>query len=145
MLGEKNRFRLFIGIVASVIVIGVLFVVGATNSEGTDNWALIATAVIVGSIAVAASLVARKRLKEMKRGFPSEDEMSTAVKTRAGYLSFFVSMYLCLAIGWIYGVFLEDKKIEFPTVGELMFILVAVMGITYMVIWTAISRGKGAP
>ena len=145
MMDERNRFRLFIGIIVSVIVIGVLFVAGATNSEDSDKWSVIASAVIVGSIALVASLVARKRLKEMKSGFPSEDERSTALKMRAGYLSFFVSMYICMALGWIFGAFLEDTTMDLPSVGTVMFILVAVMGTTYIVVWTAISRGKGTP
>jgi len=145
MMDERNRFRLFIGIIISIIVIGVLFVAGAANSEDSDNWSVIASAVIVGSIALVASLVARKRLKEMKSGFPSEDERSTALKMRAGYLSFFVSMYLCMALGWIFGVFLEDTTMDLPSVGTVMFLLVAAMGTTYIVVWTAISRGKGTP
>ncbi len=145
MMDERNRFRLFIGIIVSIIVIGVLFVAGSANSEDSDKWSVIASAVIVGSIALVASLAARKRLKEMKSGFPSEDERSTALKMRAGYLSFFVSMYICMALGWIFGVFLDDTTMDLPSVGTVMFILVAVMGTAYIVIWTAISRGKGTP
>jgi hypothetical protein len=145
MMDERNRFRLFIGIIVSIIVIGLLFVAGAANSEDADNWAVIASAVIVGSIALVASLVARKRLKEMKSGFPSEDERSVAIKMRAGYLSFFVSMYLCMALGWIFSAFLEDTTMALPSLGTVMFILVAAMGTTYIVVWAAISRGKGMP
>jgi hypothetical protein len=145
MMDERNRFRLFIGIIVSIIVIGLLFVAGAANSEDADNWAVIASAVIVGSIALVASLVARKRLKEMKSGFPSEDERSAAIKMRAGYLSFFVSMYLCMALGWIFSAFLEDTTMALPSLGTVMFILVAAMGTTYIVVWAAISRGKGMP
>lgn len=136
---------MFIGIIVSIIVIGLLFVAGAANSEDADNWAVIASAVIVGSIALVASLVARKRLKEMKSGFPSEDERSVAIKMRAGYLSFFVSMYLCMALGWIFSAFLEDTTMALPSLGTVMFILVAAMGTTYIVVWAAISRGKGMP
>lgn len=142
-MDERSRFRLFIGIVVSIVVIGVLFVAGAAKAENTDNWALVASAVIVCALALVALLVARRRLREMKRGIPSEDERSTAIKERAGYLSFFISMYICLGLGSIFGVFMEDKTIEFPTVGEIMFILVAVMGIIYMVTWTAVSRWTG--
>jgi len=144
-MDEKSRFRLFIGIVVSIVVIGVLFVAGAAREENEVNWAVIASAVIVGAIALVAALVARRRLAEMKRGIPSEDERSIAVKMRAGYLSFFISMYLCLGLGWVFGVFMDGQTIDFPTVGEIMFILVAVMGITYIVTWTAVSKGKGVP
>ncbi len=144
-MDKRMRFRAFVGILAAVIIVGVLFVEGSAFAADTENWAVVASAVILVAIALAAALVARKRLKETKSGIPSEDERSTALKMRAGYLSFFVSMYLCMALGWIFLVLLEDTTTDFPAVGELMFILVAAMGTTYLVIWTAVSRGKGTP
>lgn len=144
-MDKRMKFRAFVGILAAVIIVGVLFVVGSAFAADTENWAVVASAVILVAIALAAALVARKRLKETKSGIPSEDERSTALKMRAGYLSFFVSMYLCMALGWIFLVLLEDTTTDFPAVGELMFILVAAMGTTYLVIWTAVSRGKGTP
>lgn len=145
MMDEKNRFRLLAAIAASTVVGAALFAAGTVNAGDLDNWAVIATAMVAVAIALAALLVVRKRFREMKSGFPSEDEMSTAVKMRAGYLSFFASMYLCLGLGWVFGVFLEDETIEMFRVGEIMFILVAVMGVTYMVAWAVVSRGKGMP
>ncbi|MGB2581819.1 MAG: DUF2178 domain-containing protein [Thermoplasmata archaeon] len=142
-MDKRMRFRAFVGILVAVIIVGVLFVEGSAFAADTENWAVVASAVILVAIALAAALVARKRLKETKSGIPSEDERSTALKMRAGYLSFFVSMYLCMALGWIFLVLLEDTTTDFPPVGELMFILVAAMGTTYLVIWTAVSRGKG--
>jgi len=145
MIDEKKRFRRMVGVLAAVIVVGVLFVAGSAVAKDTDNWAMVLSAVILVSIALVAVLLARKRLNEMRQGIPSEDERSTAVKMRAGYLSFFVSMYLCLALGWIFGVFLEDTTAEVPSTGVVMFVLVAVMGSIYLVVWTAMSRGKGIP
>lgn len=145
MMEERNMFRLLIGIVVSVVVIGVLFVVGTANDSDEANWWAFAVAAIVAAIALAAALVAVRRRREMRLGIPSEDERSTAIKMRAGYLSFFISMYLCLGLGWVFGVFMDGQTIEFPAVGELMFILVAVMGTIYLVTWAAVSRGKGMP
>jgi ABC-type sugar transport system permease subunit len=101
--------------------------------------------VIVVAIAVMAAFVARKRRKEMRQGIPSEDERSTALKMRAGYLSFFVSMYLCLALGWIFGVLLEDTTTKVPSTGTVMFIMVAAMGVIYGIVWIGVSRGTGMP
>jgi len=145
MIDEKKRFRRMVGVLAAVIVVGVLFIAGSAVAEDTDNWAMVLSAVILVSIALVAVLLAKKRLNEMKQGIPSEDERSTAIKMRAGYLSFFVSMYLCLALGWIFGVFLEDTTAKVPSTGVVMFTLVAAMGSVYLVVWLAISRGKGIP
>lgn len=144
-MDEKTKFRLFVGILAAVIIVGVLFVVGSALVADTDNLWIASPAVVLVAIAIAATLVARKRLKEMKSGIPSEDERLTALKMRAGYLSFFASMYLCLALGWIFGVLLEDTETDVPSTGMMMFILVAVMGAMYLAIWAAVTRGKGMP
>jgi hypothetical protein len=143
MMDEKKRFRKFIGILVAMIVLGSVFVVGTVVAE-VDNWYTIASAAILVSIAVVAIFVAWRRREELKCGFPLEDERSRALKMRAGHLALFVSMYFCLALGWIIGAFVEDSGREFLSVGEMMFVLVAVMGIFYAVILAVLSRGKGA-
>ncbi len=143
-MDEKKRFRKFVGIVAAVIVLGAVFVVGTVVAE-VDNWYTIASAAILVSIAVVGVIVALRRREVVRSGFPLEDERSRALKMRAGYLALFVSMYFCLALGWIIGAFVEDSGRKFLSVGEMMFVLVAVMGIFYGVILAALSRGKGAP
>lgn len=142
-MDEKKRFRKFIGIIVAMVVLGSVFVVGTVVAE-VDNWYTIVSAAILVSIAVVAIFVAWRKREELKSGFPLEDERSRALKMRAGYLALFVSMYFCLALGWIIGAFVEDSGREFLSVGEMMFVLVAVMGIFYAVILAVLSRGKGA-
>jgi membrane protein DedA with SNARE-associated domain len=145
VIDERKKFKLLIGVATAVVVIGMVFAIGLVADDEVDNLWAILTAVVVVAIAVMAALVARKRRQEMRQGIPSEDEMSTALKTRAGYISFFVSMYLCLALGWVFGVLLEDTTAKVPSTGTMMFILVAAMGIIYAVTWTVVSRGTGTP
>lgn len=142
-MDEERKFRKFVGIVAAVIVLGAVFVVGTVVAE-VDNWYTIVSAAILVSIAVVAVFAAWRRKEELKSGFPLEDERSRALKMRAGYLALWVSMYFCLALGWIIGVFVEDSTRKFLSVGEMMFVLVAAMGIFYFVILAALSRGKGS-
>ena len=144
-MNEKRRFQLLVGILAAVVIGGAFFVVGVVVNEDVDGWWIVSPLFLLIAIAIAAVLVARKRLQEMKRGIPSEDERSTALKMRAGHISFFASMYLCLALGWIFGVLLEDSTAELPSTGTMMFVLVAAMGVIYVVTWAVISRGKGMP
>ena len=144
-MNEKERFWLFVVILAAVVVGGVFFVAGAIANEDVDSWWIVSPILLLIAIAIAAVLVARKRLQEMKRGIPSEDERSTALKMRAGYISFFASMYLCLALGWIYAVFSDDSNTELPSTGTMMFVLVAAMGVIFIATSAVISRGKGMP
>ncbi len=141
-MDEQKRFRRFVGVITAVIVLGAIFVVGTAFAEA-DNWYTIASAAILVSIAVIGVFVAWRRREEVKSGFPRDDERSRALKMRAGYLALFVSMYFCLALGWIIGAFVEDSGRKFLSVGEMMFVLVAVMGIFYAVILAVLSRGKG--
>ncbi len=143
-MDEKKRFRKLVGILAAVIVMGAVFVVGTVVVE-VDNWYTIASAAILVGIAVVAVFIALRKREELKSGFPLEDERSRALKMRAGYLALFVSMYFCLALGWIIGAFVEDSGREFLSVGEMMFVIVAAMGTFYAVILAALSRGTGTP
>ena len=144
-MNEKQKFRLFVVILAAVVIGGAFFVVGVVVNEDVDGWWIFSPLFLLVAIAIAAVLVARKRLQEMKRGIPSEDERSTALKMRAGHISFFASMYLCLALGWIFGLILEDSTTELPSTGTMMFVLVAAMGVIYIVTMAVMTRGKGMP
>ncbi len=141
-MDEKKRFRKFVGILAAVIVGAAVFVVG-TVVAGVDDWYAVVSAAILVSIALVAVFVAWRKRNELKSGFPLEDERSRALKMRAGSLALWASMYFCLALGWIIGVFVEDSTREFLSVGEMMFVVVAAMGIFYSVILAALSRRKG--
>ena len=142
-MDERKRFQAFVALLAVVILGGVVFVIVSVVAE-TDVWSTVVSAAILVSIAIVAVVVARKRQKELKSGFPQEDERSRALKMRAGYLAFWVSMYFCLALGWILGAFVDDSERDFVPIGEMMFVLVAAMGIFYLAIWAALSRGKVA-
>lgn len=51
----------------------------------------------------------------------------------AGYLALWVDVYFCLALGLIIGAFVQDSMREFLSVGETMFVLVAAIGIFFLV------------
>jgi uncharacterized membrane protein YhaH (DUF805 family) len=140
-MDERKRFRAFVVLVTAVVVIGSLFAIQAMSSE-EDTWAMLVAAVILVTIALVAVVVTRRQLHDLKAGFPKDDEMTRAIKMRAGYLSFWVSMYFCMVLGWVFGIFVDETAKGFLTMGEMMFVLVGVMGVFYIVIWTAVSRGK---
>lgn len=140
-MDEKKRFRAFVVLVTAIVVIGSLFAIQAVMSEA-DTWAAVVSAIILVLIAIMAVVVIRRQLRDLRSGFPSEDERSRALKMRAGYLAFWVSMYFCMVLGWVFGLFVDEPAKDFLTIGEMMFVLAGVMGIFYIVIWTAVSRGK---
>jgi hypothetical protein len=141
-MDERKRFRAFVGILIVVIAVGGVFGVGAVVAEG-DAWAIVTSIAILAALALVAVVAIRKRLKDMESGFPSEDERSAAVKMRIGYLSFWVSVYFCFALGWIINLFVEDTSTQLISLEELMFVVAGVMCLIFIVLWAALSRGKG--
>jgi len=140
-LDSEMRLRLVVGLLV-VVVIGV-FLAGLGFQE-LGTWTLVVLLLIV-ILAAVAILVYLRNAREAASGFPLEDERTGALKMRAGYLAFWASMYFCLGMGWIYGIFIEGTAMDFLTVAEMMFVIVAVMGVLYMLVWAAVSRGKGTP
>jgi len=141
-MDEKTRFRRFVGIVIVILVLGALFVI-ASGVFNVDNWATLMSAAILVSMAAIALIVARKKQKELKRGIPSEDERSIAIRMRAGYLAFFISLYFLLAMGFIHAM-LEDNQVSSLPTAEWLMIYVAVMGSIFLALNAYLKR-KGVP
>jgi len=129
-MDEKARFRRFVAAIAAVLVGGAIFVV-VTGVVGTDNWATVMSAVILVTMALVAIVVVRKGLRELKSGFPMEDERSKAIKMRAGYLAFFVSLYFMLGMGFVLAI-LEDNQVSSLSTSEWSMFYVAVMGSIFL-------------
>jgi hypothetical protein len=141
-MDEKARFRAFVGIVVTVLVVGTLFVILFANA-GVDNWATLMSAVIIVSMAVIALIVARIKMKELKSGIPSEDERSRAIRMRAGYLAFYISLYFVFGMSFFHAI-LEDNQISSLPTSEWLMIYVAAMGSIFLVLNTYLKR-RGVP
>jgi len=141
-MDENARFRAFAGIVVMILVLGTIFVVVYANA-GVDNWATLMSAAIVITMAIIALIVARVKLKELKRGIPSDDERSRAIRMRAGYLSFYISLYFVLGMSFFH-VILEDNQISSLPTSEWLMIYVAAMGSIFLVLNACLKR-RGVP
>lgn len=141
-MDEKKRFRRFVAVVAAVLVFGAIFVVWS-GAVGTDNWATIMSAVILASMALVAIVVVRRGLRELKSGFPRDDERSRALGMRAGYLAFYVSLYFILGMSFVHAI-LEDNEVSSLPTSEWLMIYAAAMGSIFLVLKTYLTR-KGVP
>ena len=141
-MDEKKRFRRFVAIVATVLVFGAVFVVWS-GAVGEDNWATVMSAVILVTMAIVAIVVVRKGMRELKSGFPKDDERSRAIKMRAGYIAFYASLYFLLAMGFVHSS-LENSEISSVPTSEWLMIYVAVMGSIFLAVNAYLSR-KGVP
>lgn len=141
-MDERARFRAFVGIVLTVLILGAIVVIGLA-SAGEDNWASVMSAVIVVIMAIVALIVARRKLKDLRSGIPSEDERSRAIRMRAGYYAFFVSLYFMFGMSFLLMI-LEDNDVSSVPTSEWLMIDVAAMGSIYLVMSAYLSR-KGVP
>lgn len=89
--------------------------------------------VSVLSIIVAFALfIAIRRLKNARRGEPTEDELSKKMLQKTAAISFYVSLYL-----WVFLIYLKDR-ITFDT-EELLGLGVLGMAITFAITWIILN------
>jgi len=141
-MDDKARFRALVVVVVIVLAGGVLYTVATVNAGVDVEWTLV-SAVIVVSMALVAIAVVRKERKELKSGFPKDDERSRAIRMRAGYLAFFISLYFLLGMGFVHGV-LEDQQIVSLPTSEWAMIYVAALGSIFLAMHAYLNR-KGVP
>jgi len=94
MKQSKNAL-IILSILSMTFILGLIGVYRAGYiPKGLDVF-IIALTVIA---AVYAFVVYLKQHKDVKSGFPAEDEMTTLIKYKAGYYAFLASMYMWLLI-----------------------------------------------
>lgn len=105
--------------------------------EGINIWSGVILLTIVALVSIAIVLVLRAQ-REMRKGFPLQDERSITLSLKAGNRAFYVSMYLILFMAAAF-LALEDRGFEFSN-SELLFFVVAIMGSIHIVLSTYYSR-----
>jgi peptidoglycan/LPS O-acetylase OafA/YrhL len=94
-------------IIAAVILITVAIWI-FSGSAGPKSFDLISIAVIL-LVVVFALFLGFKRISSSRRGEPPEDELSKKVMQKTAGLSFYISLYLWLAIMYF------SEKLNFET------------------------------
>ncbi len=138
----KARFWAVVVVVVAVLA-GVALYTVATVNVGVESWWTLVSAVILVGLALVAIAVVLKQRKDLKSGFPKEDERSRAIRMRAGYLSFFISLYFLLGMGFIHGI-LEDQQLSLLPTSEWLMIYVAVLGSIFVAVHAYLNR-TGVP
>ena len=104
----KRAVLVFV-LAAMVVILTALWFFSNTNKITTVNILNLGVILLVVGFAV---FIGYKSLISAKRGEPTEDELSKKVMLRTSSLSFYISIYLWLVIG-----FFSDKvKLEIHTI-----------------------------
>ena len=99
------------GVIVFIVAALVLITTGIWFFSGTEKFKpieLVSFGIII-LVVLFAVFVGYKRLTSAKRGEPPEDELSKKVMQKTSSLSFYISLYLWLAIMYF------SDKIDFET------------------------------
>ncbi len=131
----KDKIRLTAIIIISLLVIatGALFATKAFMKGEVAGGIL--GAIIAVIILIFALFVYSRGNKDMKKGFPIQDERSRKVLDKASSKAFYISLYLLLLVG-----FLSDKIINFRDVSQATSITVGVMAILFAGFWAYYNK-----
>ena len=100
---QRARMWMMVGLSAAILAMALLI----TLVGRIDAWSGIVLVIIL-AIAVVAIALAVRSMREIRSGFPLQDERSLALSMRAGNRAFYVSMYLVMFIAIAFAV-LEDQ------------------------------------
>ena len=139
---EKARLRALVAVMVAILAGGALYIAATVYAGGDAEWTLVSAAILV-SMALIAILVVRREVRDIKSGFPKEDERSWAIRMRSGYLAFYISLYFLFGMSLVQ-VILEDHGIVSLPAAEWGMIYVAAMGSIFLAVHAYLSR-KGVP
>jgi len=132
---KKDKARMIAIIIVSLLVIATGTFFSLTTFMKGDVAGGILGAIVAIIILIFALFVYTRGNKDMKKGFPLQDERSKRVMQKAMSMAFLVTLYLLLAIG-----FLSDDIIHFRDVSQATSLAVGGMAILFAVFWAYYNR-----
>ena len=125
---EKARLTLIAIVSIFVIITGTLFAIKSFQNKNFSGGIL---GIIIALIILIFAIIVYKRgNKDLKGGFPLQDERSKKVMQKAMSMAFLVSLYLLLAIGW-----LSEGVIKFRDVSQATGTAVGGMALLFLIFW----------
>jgi len=131
---EKAKIWMMAGVSTLVLLVGAMMIV---LTDGANAWPIIAF-LVVAILAVVALFIVSRAMKDVRSGIPLQDERSRALRGRASHFSFYVSLYLVLALAVVF-IALEDRGIQISN-SELLFAVVVIMGSIHIAFSTYYNR-----
>jgi Ca2+/Na+ antiporter len=138
-MDEMTRRWVMVGI-TTVVLLAIALII--TLTEGINVWSMLMLVAIVALALVAIAMVVKSQ-REIKSGFPRQDERSIALSMRAGNRAFYVSMYLFLFMGL--GLMSLDDQEMLISNAELLLLAVAIMGSIHIVLSAYYNRKGRVP
>lgn len=134
MQKDKLRLMLIAAGTGLLLVTAVLYGIMAFGQRHVNPGDL-APLIIPLVLSVFMVFFLARRFRDVKQGMPLEDERSKKVMNRAAAVSFFISLYWLLAIGWFERLLADIFRLEYMTAGQATGVGIAGMAIIFSVCW----------
>ena len=124
----KKSVIIFV-VAALVLFAAVLWMLSSSGDFKTNE---LGSFVIIFLLVVFAVFIGFKRLSSARRGEPAEDELSKKVMQKTASLSYYISIYLWLIIGYF------SERLDYET-HTLIGAGIIGMAITFAVCWLIVN------
>jgi uncharacterized membrane protein len=132
---SNNKIRMIAFIIISIFAIATMTLFWINAYIKGDIAGGILGLLIAASIIIFTIFVLKKGNKDMREGYPLEDERSKRVKEKASSRAFYVSLYLLLVVG-----LLSVDVIKFRDVSQATSAIVGGMAILFAAFWIFYNR-----
>ena len=127
-----NKIKAVFMILLAVAVAGGFFIYASSSGNLGYSVLLVSIAAI---LLVFFGLFALKRYKDAVKGMPFEDERSRRIMEKAAAKSFYVSLYVLLAVGWF-----SEGLVPFRDVSQATGAAIGVMAILFFAFWAYYNK-----
>jgi uncharacterized membrane protein len=132
---RRDRLRLTGILILSFLLIATGTLWAFTSIRRGDIGGAISGSIIALIILIFAFFVFTRGSKDVKQGYPLEDERSKRVMEKAMALAFLATLYLLLGIGW-----LSEDIIKFRDVSQATGAAIGGMAILFAIFWLYFNK-----
>ena len=141
-MNEQNKLNLKLSVIilfTATMILGTVFY-GMFSSFAGEYLEAIVVFIISVVMMIIAIWIFRKERKNVKAGFPLEDERSKLIKQKTAAYSYYVSLYYLLGLMW-YSIFAQNF-LSLPRMDTEAALGVGIGGIIilFFIIWLIVSR-----
>ena len=126
------------GFVVFALGISLLVVAGLVlylANAGSLDTAELVMSVLVVAVVIGATVIIARKMKSIKKGLPSTDELARKNTWRAAAYSYYATIWIAVAMLWIDGPVGDMLGIEELTVGHVVAAVVLLSGIIFIGLW----------
>ena len=109
MKKQKDKVGIIVGLgVTALVLITMLFYIQGTNGMSLEEYVMVG---IVAFLVLSATYIVAERAKNMKKGFPTEDEFSKKVNYKASSNGFIAAIWTAVFAGFFENIITKPTHV----------------------------------